>query len=84
MRILFVNSYYFMPQSRGGLARTLDQLARGLQARGYQVSAIAELKNNRDFFSLPRRIRLRLLRALGKAPIICDIQTGFGCCDAGG
>lgn len=77
MRILFVNSYYFMPQSRGGLARTLDQLARGLQARGHQVSAIAELKNNRDFFSLSRRIRLRLLRALGKAPIICDIQTGF-------
>lgn len=77
MRVLFVNSFYFLPQSKGGLARTLDQLATGLCERGHEIAATAELKNNGDFYSLWRRIRLRLARALGRPPIIKDSHGDY-------
>ena len=69
MNILFVNSYYFMPQSKGGLAQTLMQLAEGLAKRGHRVSALVELRNDSNAFTLLRKVQMKLAKLAGRPPV---------------
>ena len=56
MKILFVNTHYYMPQSYGGMANTLHQMCLGLKSRGHEVVVLAGFRRARDFLSLRNRI----------------------------
>ncbi|WP_435169638.1 glycosyltransferase [Falsirhodobacter sp. 1013] len=56
MKILFVNTHYYMPQSYGGMANTLHQLCLGLKSRGHEVVVLSGFRKARDVLSLRNRI----------------------------
>ncbi|MDT0575835.1 glycosyltransferase [Croceicoccus sp. F390] len=60
MKILFVNTHYFLPQSRGGMANTLDQLCRGLADRGHTPGVLCAFLGSRDMFGLATRARIKV------------------------
>lgn len=76
MRILFVNTHYFLPQSVGGMAITLHQLAKGLQGRGHEVAVLAGFRRG-GLFGLLGQVRMRLAALRGGAKLSRDTGNGY-------
>lgn len=64
MRVLFVNTHYYMPQSHGGMANTLHQLCLNLCAQGHVVSVLAGFRRGRDFLSLRSSVQMAARKRL--------------------
>lgn len=77
MKILFINSFYYIPQSTGGLARTLQQLAKGLQARGHETLALVELRNQRNAFTFTRKVRMKVAKILKRPATTNEKAAGL-------
>src|SRR5262245_9501689 len=65
MRILFVTTNKYLPQTFGGIEANLDTLSRGLITRGHDVRIVANLARG-DFIWLKNRL---LKKTLGAAHI---------------
>jgi glycosyltransferase involved in cell wall biosynthesis len=61
MRILFVNSYGFLPQAVGGIEVSVLDLCRSLQAHGHDVAVLCSLLDG-DALWLWNRVKKQLLR----------------------
>ncbi|MEM7687792.1 MAG: glycosyltransferase [Pseudomonadota bacterium] len=64
MNVLFLNSHYYLPQTHGGIANTIHQLATGLMELGHNPSVLNSLRNDGDAFTLKARIKIKANRAL--------------------
>lgn len=76
MRILFINTHFYMPQSFGGMSVTLHQLCQGLIANGHEVSVLAGYRRA-GLFGFRSSISMRLNRWLHGASVSRDIVLGY-------
>jgi glycosyltransferase involved in cell wall biosynthesis len=76
MRILFINTHYFMPQSHGGMSITLDQLCRALAARGHRVSVLAGFRRG-GWYGRKTSIAMKIRALAGGRKIARDHPRGY-------
>src|SRR5262245_32700818 len=76
MKVLFINSHYYIPQSVGGMAVTLDQLCRGLAMRGHSVCVLAGFRHG-GTFGLSNAAQMKLRQLFGKRKIAHDRTLGY-------
>jgi glycosyltransferase involved in cell wall biosynthesis len=73
---LFINTHFYMPQSKGGLANTLHELCIGLQARGHNVSVLAALRQG-GFFSSKMKLQMKVNVIRDNQKISRDVTLGY-------
>lgn len=76
MRILFLNTHYYMPQSFGGMSITLHHLCVALGRRGHDVSVLCGLRK-KGSFGLRTKIFMKLRTICGFPKIALDRGLGY-------
>ncbi|WP_137680699.1 glycosyltransferase [Aurantiacibacter suaedae] len=76
MKILFINTHYYMPQSVGGMSVTLHQLCSALIERGHEVSVLAGFRKG-ALFGLRSSIAMKLRALAGRSKLTFDRVPGY-------
>lgn len=76
MRILFLNTHYYMPQSFGGMSITLHHLCAALGRRGHDVSVLCGLRKGGSF-GLRTKLSMKLRSICGLPKIALDRGLGY-------
>lgn len=76
MKILFVNTHYYMPQSFRGLSRTLHQLCLSLKDRGHQVAVLSGF-HRAGTFGLSRSLAMKFGMMTHGTKIARDLKLGY-------
>lgn len=76
MRILFINTRYSIPQSYGGLAVTLHQLARGMASRGHYVAVLSGFRKG-SAFAAGAQLKMKARQLLGEGKMARDRGLGY-------
>lgn len=77
MKILFVNTHYYMPQSHGGMANTLHQLCQSFASRGHDVAVLSGFRKATDLLSVRCRIEMAFRKRLGGPIASCDTRLSY-------
>lgn len=77
LKILFVNSHYYLPQSFGGMANTLHQLCMGLSARNHQVLVLSGFRAANDLFGIFSRVEMAVRKRTSAFSASRDTRLGY-------
>ncbi len=72
LRILFVNTHNYKPQSVGGMAILLDNICLGCIQTGNHASVLAGFSSKTDGFGRRTRIRMKFNKVLGGQSVARD------------
>jgi len=76
MKILFVNTHYYLPQSFGGMAMTAHQLCRGMQQKGHQVAMLAGFRHG-GWFAAKSALEMKIRAVIGGHKLAYDTTLGY-------
>jgi glycosyltransferase involved in cell wall biosynthesis len=76
MKILFVLTNLYPPQSYGGLRTSADQLCKGLQQRGHDVSVLCEIRRGGNF-AIQALAKMKLNGLLRGHKVARDTVLGY-------
>ena len=76
MKILFVNTHYYRPQSFGGMSITLDQLCNGLRERGHEVVVLAGFRHD-GLFARWASLKMRYNGFISGRKVARDTSNGY-------
>src|SRR4051794_23235937 len=75
MRILFVTAHKYLPQMRGGLQSSTNELCNALMKRGHHVAVLAGLMPG-GLFGLKSRVEMQIAQKMRRAKV--SKYTGLG------
>lgn len=76
MKILFINTHYYMPQSVGGMSVTLHQLCGALIERGHEVSVLAGFRRG-GLFGFRTSLSMKFGSLVGRSKLASDQVPGY-------
>lgn len=77
MKILFVNTHYYLPQSFGGMANTLHQLCLNLRSHGHDVAVLAGFRRASDLLSLRCSVEMAARKRLFGCAASRDLRLSY-------
>lgn len=77
MKILFVNTHYYMPQSHGGMANTLHQLCLNLRSQGHETVVLSGFRRGADVLSLRSRLEMAARKRLSGVAASRDMCLSY-------
>lgn len=77
MKILFVNTHYYLPQSHGGMANTLHQLCLNFQSQGHDVVVLSGFRRAVDFLSLRSSLTIAVRKRLYGIAVSRDLRLSY-------
>ena len=76
MNILFITAHKYLPQMRGGLQTSTDELCRMLTTRGHKVAVLAGLMPGRAF-ALKARIKMKINERVSGCKVTRETGLGY-------
>lgn len=77
MKILFVNTHYYLPQSHGGMANTLHQLCLNFRSKGHNVSVLSGFRTSADPLSLVGRLKIAARKRIHGIATARDMHLSY-------
>ena len=76
MRLLFITAHKYLPQMRGGLQTSTNELCLALAARGHNVAVLAGLMPG-SFFAAKCRVKMKINRKVRGCQVTRDAALPY-------